>query len=202
MPTRLSLSMPAPWARAPLRAASMCGLIGLACSTSPENRGTVAVPPETPTTRPPDSGQLPPGVEAPLYSGEWTAPSYAELDDLPLPEADDGRGYVWLDTSEVSLRLDPTLRDPVTAAAACGVVVLACHDAGTRNYHGCLANGPQCASDTPWTEAELCCPASCVDRYIAARSAGLNEPDAVLEAIYGDTSCIPGLVDARTGGAR
>ncbi len=149
----------------------------------------------------PDSG-IPDGVEAPIYSGTWERPTYAALESLDMPPGPTGEGYTFIEANGATLWLDPTLRDPVTAAGACATVMLACISDEERNTHGCLIHGPQCATDTPWTEDTLCCPAACTTAYQQRRVDGMSEDDALVDAIFGDSSCIPTLDEATTVGAR
>ncbi len=152
-----------------------------------------APPPEPPTDDDDDASPPGGGVEDSLYSGEWTVPDRSMLDDPPLTPHPDG-GYIVHWTAEASLALDPEARTPLSAAAECIALVIACYEPGLRTRLGCLENVEQCGSETPWTGDEpFCCAAGCAERYRSLREAGYNQPDGVVEALLGQESCAPGL---------
>lgn len=186
-----------------MRALVFLSAFGLACATPGSKSPSEEVPPSGSGSGADDTG-LPAGVEAPIYSGSFTAPSRSSLETLDLPPGPDGTGLTLLETSTGTLWIDLELRDPVTAAGACAALVVACVSPGERNIHGCLMHGGTCATDTPWEEAP-CCPAGCVDAYRAQRSAGEEEAEAMVQAVYFDDQCIPGISSAAgssAGGAR
>jgi len=103
-------------------------------------------------------------------------------------------GTLWADPlREGARRSDEP--DPVFAAGACGGLLIACVEPGVRNTRGCLENVAVCETEEPWNE-EFCCPAGCMDIYIAHRKEGLGEIEASAEAIFGDEGCIPGMAEA------
>jgi hypothetical protein len=131
-------------------------------------------------------------VEDPVYSGDWTRPSRALLEQNPLPLDEDDL-FLVLETIGGQLKLDPTIKDAVTAGEGCAALILACVDLGVRNFAGCFDNVNWCRTSTPWTEDTLCCAPECGDRYRALRVAGANEAEAATDAIWGADGCMPGL---------
>ena len=128
-------------------------------------------------------------IDESTYSGTWTVPTWDILDDLELPPGPDGTGYMLLPgRGEQALWADPSIRDEVTDAAACSAILLACVSPPERNVLGCLENAPTCPAGD-----DFCCPASCSVAYNRARSNGLGESDAAVEAIFGEDSCIEGM---------
>ena len=138
------------------------------------------------------------GGEAPLFSGSFPVPDRAVLPALPLPPEPGGRGVVLVPGPEGgTLVLDASRRSPLTAAAECGALVLACYAPGVRNLAGCFETVPVCLDGTPWEgDDPLYCAAGCAVRYWALRRAGLDEARAATEAVLGDGGCSPG-VDAQ-----
>lgn len=187
-----------------MRALVLLSAFGLACATPGSTSPKKQVAPSGSGPGSDDTG-LPAGVEEPVYSGSFTAPSRHSLETLDLPPGPDGTGLTLLETSPGTLWLDLELRDPVTAAGACAALVIACISPDERNIHGCLIHGGTCATDTPWEEGP-CCPAGCVDAYRSQRAAGREESEALIQAVYFDDQCIPGITDiasdAPAGGAR
>lgn len=176
-------------------------LLAAACGGAPETPATGAAGPDRDTAADGDADP-PSGLEDPLYSGTWTVPTWAAYEGLPLPPGPEGAGYHLIEATEGTLWFDPDLRDPVVSAGVCATVVQACFAPGERNLHGCLLNGPTCATDRPWEEEAMCCPAACLDGYRARREAGQGEIDALSSAIFDADGCTPGLGALLEGGAR
>jgi hypothetical protein len=130
--------------------------------------------------------------DTPIYSGTWTAPTAADVEGADLPANPDGPGYQLIASADVSLAADPARRDPVTAAAGCLSLMLACYAPGVRNLPGCFLNVPACTTAEPWTEAALCCAPACAARYAELRTAGQDPASAAALAIAGAGSCMPG----------
>jgi hypothetical protein len=138
-------------------------------------------------------------VEEAQYEGDWDVPQRSDLDDLDLPPGPDGTGYTLIEGTHGPIWADLETADPVTGAGECAALLMACVDPGQRNIRGCLENVRPCETDSPWTEAEYCCPSDCADRYVTLRGAGYAEPEAVTLAIWGDESCAVGLDDFMAG---
>ena len=157
--------------------------------------------PDTPSEDDDDAGETPPpgaGVEDSLYSGDWAVPDRSAFDVLELPPGPGGAGYSLVRTPDTSLIMDPERRTPLSAAAECVALIVACYEPGVRTRRGCFDNVAVCPDDTPWDGDEpYCCPASCAAIYVQHRNAGLNQPDAVVATVLRDGSCAPGLDDWR-----
>ncbi len=157
--------------------------------------------PDEPAPPPDDDDDTPTsGVEASLYSGDWSIPDRSAFTTIELPPGPDGTGYTVVQTPQGTLVMDPSRRTPLSAAAECGALVVACYEPGVRTRRGCFDNVAVCPDDTPWDGDEpYCCPASCAALYVQHREAGLNEPDAVVATLLGEEPCSPGLADWRAG---
>jgi hypothetical protein len=130
--------------------------------------------------------------ELPVYSGGFPVPERAPLLAPPLPPAPGGRGFALLTLPDGALAWDPADRTPLSAAAECASVMLACVAPPARNFAGCLASVPRCRSRTPWRDdGPMCCPAACAARYQALRQQGLGGAHAFTAAIWGPASCMP-----------
>lgn len=137
--------------------------------------------------------------DEPLFSGTFPVPDRRLVETLPLPPAPDGIGRVVLVAPDGAFHVNPLLRSPVSAAAECATVLLACHHPRLRDWAGCFANVPVCPTDTPFLEdGPMCCPAGCAARFQALRAAGLDGPTAVTAALWDAPSCVPRL-DAMEG---
>lgn len=156
-----------------------CRAFRTACRTCCQSGGTdCARPPETP-----------------VFSGTFVVPDRRGLDALPLPLAPDGRSLVLAALPDGILAFDPTARGPVSAAAECAAVMLACFHAPERNWAGCFAGVPPCTTDTPWTnDGPMCCAPDCGARYQTLRRTGLVGPSSFAAAIWEAPSCMPGVV--------
>ena len=135
--------------------------------------------------------------DIPVYSGTFTLPAPADLTTLALPPGPNGTDYSVLDAPNVHLTFDPTRRDAQTALAGCASLLIACYSPGVRNFPGCFANVPACATTSPWEEAAYCCDSSCGAAYAAGRTAGKAPVQAAIDAMYGETSCMPHATDWR-----
>ncbi len=140
-------------------------------------------------------------VEQPLYSGEWEAPQREQLSDLPLPVDEDGNTVLVATPSGLSLVFDPDDRSPVSAGGECAGLLMACLDP-LRNVLGCLQNVSVCGSDHPSGTDPFCCPSACEGRYVELRKEGLEEADALADALFAPGSCIPGLDETVDGERR
>jgi hypothetical protein len=118
-----------------------------------------------------------------------------------LPPLADGNFFV-LSVPGAQLEIDPTRRDPVTAAGACARWITSCVEIGGHPLDDCTRSAPPCATDRPWEEATACCPATCFERYQDARRAG-TDPVAALDAVYfGKDPCFPGVAALLSGGGQ
>lgn len=124
----------------------------------------------------------------------WEVPEREMLLGLDIPRTQDGAYIIGPD--QVA---DPADRTPLSAAAECGAAVLACYEpAQGRDIEACLGAVPTCDTDTPWHgEQPLCCAATCSDAFEEGVQAGLEQEQAMVEALFGEASCAPGLADWR-----
>ena len=133
-------------------------------------------------------------IEPPLFSGTFTAPDRSTLATAQFPPMTGRPGYTLLVLPEATIFFDPADRTPVSAAAECAVLVIACFKPGERNIAGCLTNVPQCTTSTPWIGNDpMCCATACTPRYQELRLAGDNGPAAFTKAVFRAPSCMPGL---------
>lgn len=132
--------------------------------------------------------------ELPRFSGEFPVPDRGGLEQTPLPPGPSGQGVMLLELPDGALFFDPAARSPVSAAAECATVVLACFHPTLRNWAGCFASVPECETDTPWVgDHAMCCPAGCGERYQELRASGRSDPEAFGAAIWEAPSCMPAL---------
>jgi hypothetical protein len=140
--------------------------------------------------------------ELPRFAGEFPMPDRRGLDETPLPPGPGGRGFMLLELPDGSFFFDPAARSPVSAAAECATVVLACFHPTERNWSGCFASVPRCTTDTPWVgDDPMCCPVACGERFQELRAAGRPDPEAFAAAIWEVPSCMP-AVEGHTPEAR
>lgn len=116
---------------------------------------------------------------------------------LGLPLDDAGR-RVLVETAEGSLRIDPNLRTPERAYAACVAMILECTRA-TERSEACLMAAPRCATSRPWEEPSACCPAECAAQMARLRGAGAEEFDVFQRVLADDRSCFPGIFPGDAG---
>jgi hypothetical protein len=99
-----------------------------------------------------------------------------------------------LDTPDGTFTIDPAARTPVSAAAECAALVVACFRPGVRNWAGCFESVRVCPTATPWEGNDpMCCPASCAVRFQELRRTGVAGPLAATASIWRAPSCMPGL---------
>lgn len=91
------------------------------------------------------------------------------------------------------LAVDPELRDGITALADCAATVSVCLEGTSGDFDRCMRRAPVCETDTPWSEAQPCCPRACRDQYDERRAAGASGFDAYVEVMVHDGSCVPTL---------
>lgn len=123
---------------------------------------------------------------------EVTPRPTVDLSSSGLPQLSNGHTEL-LEVPGGRLEYDPTLRDPITALAACVDVVIGCVDPDTRSLDDCFRSAPRCSTQTPWTEATPCCPSACFDLYASTRSAGAEPFPAFEQTLFIDRACMPGL---------
>lgn len=91
------------------------------------------------------------------------------------------------------------LNDPDAPAArqsACSSATTACYSPGAgRGLDQCVADVPTCGS----LSGRECCPQECKDAYRRERAAGTDPMGALQRVLFGDSSCIPGMNEARAG---
>jgi hypothetical protein len=132
--------------------------------------------------------------EIPVATGSFPAPDRGEIEALPLPPFQDGRGAVMIRLPDGDFGFDPEARTPVSAAAECATAILACYDETLRNVAGCFAAVPSCRGKKPWkTTGPMCCAAACGGRYQDLLREGQPAPVAFAAAIWEAPSCMPGL---------
>jgi hypothetical protein len=132
--------------------------------------------------------------ELPRFSGEFPMPDRRGLDETPLPPGPNGQGFMLLELPDGTFSFDPAARSPVSGAAECATVVLACFHPTLRNWAGCFASVPECETDTPWVgDHAMCCSAGCGERYQELRASGRSDPEAFGAAIWEAPSCMPAL---------
>ena len=145
-------------------------------------------------------------VEEPLFSGTFLAPVLPTLTTVDLPKPLDYPGAVlWGEADGLIVLSYPDERTAKTMAGGCIDLVLACYSEDVRNVSGCLANVAQCESDTPWLNEPdaFCCDPTCTNAYLGHRASGLRPPHALVEAVIGDDSCMPGMnIDTGRGVTR
>lgn len=131
-----------------------------------------------------------------FYSGDWEMPDRAEIlaQAELLPPSADGGALVHSDETG-SLVLYPDSRTPLTAAAGCAAVVMACWDPDQRSIAACLAHAPACSTEDPWNDDALCCDDACLPRYLELREQGMKMTLALPRAVFDHGSCMPGVDD-------
>jgi hypothetical protein len=145
---------------------------------------------------PDDTGEPTPWEEDDgAFSGSFEEPNRDHLWNTALPPGPDGTGFLMIESSEGSLVFHPDRRQPISAAAGCAALVLACYEPGVRGFLGCLENVRTCPDDTPWDDDTplFCCAEACADRHRELTAAGADPPDAAVNAILSSPSCMPGV---------
>jgi hypothetical protein len=122
----------------------------------------------------------------------FTPPPLPDPATLGLPASGAGT-YLLTRAPGVELRLDPNLRDPVTAVARCARWITLCVSPPERTLDDCTRSAPHCATDEPWLESAECCPASCFAAYEVQRAAGVSPMLALERVLFDDGACVPGL---------
>jgi len=122
----------------------------------------------------------------------YSPPPRPNLAALGLPQNLDGT-FALLTPPNAELRIDPTIADPVTAAARCGDWVTGCLAPPARSLDDCARSAPHCTTNRPWDEAAACCPAACFTAYEAKRRQGASAMLAWRQVYRDDGSCFPGL---------
>lgn len=151
-----------------------------------------------------DDGALDGAVSDALVDAPYVPPDAVVVP--PLPSFDAGvlphneAGVPVLSTgSGVQIGLAGAPRGPVNALAGCAGLISGCYQPGVRSLDACVLSMPKCATAKPWEESAACCPASCVERYEAARIAGAPPQAAAYTVLFKSPRCIPGLDDALGG---
>ncbi|MEW5738346.1 MAG: hypothetical protein AB1938_05440 [Myxococcota bacterium] len=91
------------------------------------------------------------------------------------------------------LALDPDTSDALTALGFCTDAVTTCYTPGTFELEACLEAVPDCATEQPWTEENVCCPAACKTAFAAAVTGG-EAPNRAFERLFFiEPDCFPGV---------
>lgn len=97
---------------------------------------------------------------------------------------------ILFEVADGSLELD-TERTPIVAVGACMHWITSCYVPGERELDDCARSAPNCSTNTPWLEHNLCCPGSCFGQYKARRLAGVADSKALLDVYVTEGSCFP-----------
>lgn len=140
-----------------------------------------------------DGGGAPDLARPPIVVPPPVRPSPKDWEGLPFPKAQDGRMVV-LALPGMTMTLDPTLADGITALADCTAMIVDCYQPKVHSLDDCVAAAPACATATPWKEAKACCPTKCADAYQAARKGG-QDPVTAFDKTYfaPGGGCFPGI---------
>jgi hypothetical protein len=130
--------------------------------------------------------------------GDWHLELPA-IDVTALPHGD-GANAILIEVQQSRLEIDPTVRDPITAVAACAEMLTLCYVPGSRSLDACVSAAPTCSTDRPWLETVPCCPSRCRDQYERARRDGATPRDAYDRVYLTDPICFPGVTEALAGG--
>ena len=125
-------------------------------------------------------------------------PPEIDLKALGLPTSIDGAAEL-IRVAGSRLDLDPTQNDAISALGRCSDLVTYCYAPGEYSLDECLSRSRTCASRTPWTESEACCPKSCKDAYAAERQGGSAPLDAFEKVLFLEPDCFPGVRAALEG---
>jgi hypothetical protein len=92
----------------------------------------------------------------------------------------------------VSLQINPSLHDPLTALGACADLVTRCYNPQNAPLDRCVDTVAQCQTATPWREAP-CCPRNCSAQFHQARTGGLADMDAFDRVYLTSPTCVAGV---------
>jgi len=128
-------------------------------------------------------------------------PPPLDLATAGVPRLPDGN-FLVLGIPGAQLEIDPSRRDPLTAAGACARWITSCVTAGGHSLDDCARSAPPCATDRPWEERAACCPVACFERYQAARRGGAQQLVSLDTVYFGADTCFPGVAALIAGGTR
>lgn len=151
----------------------------------------------------PDSAGSP---RATSPSNPSTAPSYPQAPTVPvdelakvLPEDEQGNKVLWSMGKTKVVLGPPPIPGPNTSSAACLQLKTSCLVASSSPKESvldeCVDGLPRCETNEPWTEAQPCCPSSCVDAYKEERRLGASQLEASSAVFGSNHECFPGLRD-------
>ena len=121
-----------------------------------------------------------------------TRPPLSAWYQLPLTQTDAGT-LVLMKLPGVSLQIDPHRSGWVTALADCTAMIVHCYAPPTPSLDDCVAAAPACATNTPWTEPQTCCPTVCATAYQSARAGGQDALTAFRNTyLVSHGGCFPG----------
>lgn len=124
-------------------------------------------------------------------------PADPDFDKYQIPKNSDGTYTLIEDNkSGISLKIDPTKRDPVVSYGTCLQIITDCvKKEGPEKIDACIINTPTCKNSEPWKEDEKCCPALCISNYEKLREKGAESEPSFLKTFIEDTrgvdSCFP-----------
>ncbi|MDP1823621.1 MAG: hypothetical protein Q8L48_10275 [Archangium sp.] len=122
----------------------------------------------------------------------YTPPPRLKPEEAGLTRLANGN-YFLMAAPGATLQYDPTLKDPLTALAACSQWLVGCFSPNERTLDACVEAVPACQTPSPWEEAAPCCPSACKDQYRQQRQ-GTADAFAALDAVlFVDGSCLPGV---------
>ena len=107
-----------------------------------------------------------------------------------------GASKLLAEVANVRVEVDPTLRDAITALAACADQVAYCYQPGVLDVRVCLTLAPTCQTQTPWSEGTACCPQACRDAFEVEVAAGLSQVRAFEKVLFLQPDCFPGVRQA------
>src|SRR5919202_2596958 len=84
-------------------------------------------------------------------------PPEIDLRALGLPTSIDGAVEL-IKVAGSRLDLDPTQNDAISALGRCSDLITYCYTPGAYSLDEYLSRSRNCASRTPWSEDEACCP--------------------------------------------
>jgi hypothetical protein len=123
--------------------------------------------------------------------------------DIRLPSVDfsvlphDSSGRVTLiEIAGSRVDLDPSQSDAITALGSCADLVTYCTAAASSTLDQCVDDARTCATSTPWSESDACCPSACRDAYHQARNGGASDTAAFERVWFESPDCFPGVRSA------